>query len=353
MNKTLKPLVIILSLLLILIFILWGLGGALVPLIFSFSLAYLVFPIVKKLETKGIHRNYSVPGLFSALIILLILISALVLPAVIKDGQTFLKDLPINSVKAVHKIENFLQNFGHPVGLSQDSIQEYLEEHISEVSSGFLKILSQSIKSSFTGISKWLIAILNLFLIPLFFFYVINDYEKLANELKSFIPQSIIPKLKHYLALTNKVLSGYIRGQLMVALALAILYAIGLTVVGLKFGFLIGILSGLISIIPYAGFTIGFLSAIIVALANYTGMSQIIGIISVFVFVQTLEGMFITPKLVGDKVGLSAFTTMLALIVGGNLLGLIGMVIAIPITAIIKSIVGELKEQYQQLEFFK
>ena len=171
--------------------------------------------------------------------------------------------------------------------------------------------------------------------------------------MKSFVPKSFLPKLTHYLNLGNVVLSGYIRGQLMVALALSVLYATGLSMVGLKFGVLIGLLSGLISIIPYAGFSIGFVTAIVMGLAHYSGMGQIAGIITVFVVVQALEGILITPKLVGDKVGLSAFATILVLIIGGNLFGLMGMLMAIPFAAIIKSILKELKREYQQLDFYQ
>ena len=114
---------------------------------------------------------------------------------------------------------------------------------------------------------------------------------------------------------------------------------------------LIGIISGLISVIPYAGFSLGFLAAIVTGLAHNTGYWPIIGIVIVFVIVQTLESFLITPKLVGNKVGLSSFATMLALIVGGNLLGLMGMLIAIPTAAIMKSVVVELKEEFHQLDW--
>jgi len=181
----------------------------------------------------------------------------------------------------------------------------------------------------------------------------VNDFEKIANGLKSFVPPAYLPKLKHYAKLSNTVLSGYIRGQLMVALILGVLYAIGLSLVGLKFGLLIGLLAGLISIIPYAGFTIGFATALFVGLANFTGWGPIVGIAAVFTAVQALESTVITPNLVGDKVGLSAFATMLALIIGGNLFGLVGMIIAIPLAAIAKAILSELKEEYKKLEFYK
>lgn len=340
---------IVFSLFFIIFIGLWGLGDTLVPLIFSFTLAYLLYPIIIKLEAKGLRRVHTVPGLFALIVLLMILVISLVLPGLIKDGHTFLNELPVNSSRAINKIEVFSNRFGFQLDLSKDSLGEYLREHVSEISGGMLKSLTQAIKSSFTGVAKFLIAILKLFLIPLFFFYIINDYEKLSGEFKSFIPKSFAPKFAHYLSLSNVVLSGYIRGQLMVALALSGLYAVGLTLVGLKFGALIGLISGLISIIPYAGFTIGFVTAIIVGLSNYTELSQIFGIIAVFVVVQALEGMIITPKLVGNKLGLSTFATILVLIIGGNLFGLFGMLVAIPVAAVLKSIVAELKQEYLSL----
>ena len=348
-----KPAVVVISLLLILFIGLWGLGSALSPLILSFGLAYLVYPLVQKLEEKGVGRNYSVPALFAVIVLFSLIVIALILPGLISDGRSFLRELPNNSAIALHKVETVATEMGYQIDLSRDSIVAYMKEHVSGLSAGVLKNISSGIQSSFTGVSNWLIGILNLFLIPLFFFYVINDYEKLSDEVKSFIPLSARPKLAQYFSLSNTVLSGYIRGQLMVALALGVLYAVGLSVVGLKFGFLIGILSGFISIIPYAGFSIGFLAALVVAIANYTGVGQIIGIVLVFVTVQALEGIVITPKLVGDKVGLSAFATMLVLIIGGNLFGLVGMLAAIPVAAIVKSILSELKTEYQQLDFYK
>jgi predicted PurR-regulated permease PerM len=135
-----------------------------------------------------------------------------------------------------------------------------------------------------------------------------------------------------------------------VAGILSLLYAIGLTLIGLKFGFLIGLLSGFLSIIPYAGFTIGFTVSLLIGAANYEQLSSLFGVVAVFSVVQSLEGTLITPKLVGNKVGLSSLTTMLALIIGGNLLGIIGMLIAIPIAAILKNITLELKTEFLKLK---
>lgn len=344
-----KPALIVVSLLGIFLLILFGLGDALHPLLLSFGLVYLLFPIVKKLENKGISRNIAVSVVFGLVVLMTLTSLALVVPGLVRDIQSFLKELPQISTKAIQKIELLAEKIGLSLDLSRDAIGLYIKEHASLVSGGFVKSLSNGLKISFIGASRWLVMILNLFLVPLFFFYVLNDYEKLSSEIKSFIPKTVLPKLSHYMDLSNTVLSGYVRGQLIVALLLSVLYALGLALVGLKFGILIGLLSGLLSIIPYAGFFIGFITAIIVSLANFVGLDQIFGIVVVFAIVQGLEGFVITPKLVGDKVGLSAFATMLALIIAGNLFGFVGMLIAIPAAAIMKSIISELKIEYQKI----
>jgi predicted PurR-regulated permease PerM len=161
------------------------------------------------------------------------------------------------------------------------------------------------------------------------------------------------PRLNHYLTLSNRVLSGYIRGQLIVAFILGMLYSAGLMIVGLRFGLLIGIVTGFISIIPYAGFTLGFVAALMVAITHASGWGVIFGVIAVFLTVQALEGTVITPKFVGNQVGLSSLATLLALIVGGNVFGLTGIILAIPTAAVLKSILWDLKDEYQKLDIYQ
>lgn len=344
---------IIVSLLAIALLALWGLGDALTPLLISFLLAYLLFPLIQFLEKKGISRQLAVSGVFLSSLIFLGLVVALILPGLINDSKVLMNELPKSSAHAFQKVENFAQGLGLDLKISKDTLAGYIKEHLSELSGNIIKGLTDGIQSSFSSAVSWILAILNFFLIPLFFFYVIHDYEKIVEGLQSFIPLKARPKLSRYLALCNQVLSGYVRGQLLVALSLGVLYALGLSIVGLRFGVLIGLFSGLISIIPYAGFTLGFLTAITIALANDAGIAPLLGVCAVYIVVQALEGTLITPKLVGNKVGLSSLATMLALIIGGNVMGLMGMLLAIPIAAIIKTLIHDLKSEYVELDFYK
>jgi predicted PurR-regulated permease PerM len=330
----------------------WGLGNALTPLLISFGLAYLIFPLVKKMETKGIRRNHAVLSVFSLFSIILIAGLVLVVPRIVSDAGDFANELPEITSRAIDKVDKVASKLGYELDLSKEGLLKLVDTYSSSLSANVAKNVAEGVGQVFSGVAGWLISILNLFLVPLFFFYVINDFEKISTEIGSYIPKSARPRLSRYLTLSNTVLSGYIRGQLMVALILGCLYAIGLSFLGLKFGAVVGLVTGLVSIIPYAGFTLGFLTAVLIALANFSGFELIIGIVILFTAVQILESIFITPKLVGDKVGLSSLATMLGLIIGGNLLGVTGMLMAIPVAAITKLIFVDLKKEYQQLDFY-
>jgi predicted PurR-regulated permease PerM len=353
MKKPFKSILIPTTFILLLILALIGLGDTLVPLLFSFMVSYLLFPLVIRLESRGIKRKFAVPSVILALTTVMLVAIILIIPGLVSDARDFIVELPDTSSKFLHKIEVFAESKGYNIDLSKDSIAAFLRANVEGFSGGLLKGLTQGLKTSFQGILSWLIGLLNLFLIPLFIFYLINDYEKISQRISTFVPKSAKKKLDQYLNITNEVLSGYIRGQLVVALFLGFLYSLGLYLVGLRFGILIGILSGLISIIPYAGFVLGFFTAIVIALTNYTGINLVLGVSAVYLFVQFLESFIITPKLVGNRVGLGSLSTMLALIIGGNLFGFVGMLIGIPIAAILKVVLKDLKNEYQKLDFYQ
>jgi predicted PurR-regulated permease PerM len=330
-----------------------GLGSALTPLLVAFGFAYLLFPVIKKVEDWGIKRHYSVPAVFLGWTLLVILTMIAVVPGLIRDFQDLLQELPQSATTVIERIESFASDYGFSLTINKTSLNQFILDHTSEISTTLLKGLSSAFDGLFTNALRWLLSVLNIFLIPLFFFYLINDFEKITAGVQSLIPPRFQEKVRNFLEVTNTILSGYIRGQILVACILGLLYGVGLTIAGLKFGFLVGVMSGLLSIIPYAGFTIGFVTSVIIGLANYDGVGGFLSILLVFGIVQSLEGTVITPRLVGNKVGLSALTTMLALIIGGNLFGLIGMLIAIPTAAVLKLVLLEVIKEYHALEFLQ
>ena len=348
-----KGLLVVVALLAIAWFILKGLGSALSPLLFAFCLAYLLFPIILRIEKLGIKRYITVSLFFVVFILLSTTFFALLIPNLITETSDFLQELPQTATALIDRIKSLASDYGYELTINSESVKKFVIEHTAEISGPLAKGLSAIVKIIFPNALRWLLGLLNLFLIPLFFFYLINDYEKIIQHLQSYVPPSWRPRITHYIEMSNDVLKGYIRGQLIVAGILSMLYGFGLLLVGVRFGFLIGFISGWLSLIPYAGFTIGLLTSLGVALAHQAGLATFIGIGIVFGLTQTLEGTIITPRLVGNKVGLSALTTMLCLIAGGNLAGVLGMLVAIPCTAVLKNMIVELSKEYRKLEIYK
>ena len=343
-------LIILASMALLIALFFVGLGDAKTQLIFSFILAYFTQPLFVKLEKWGMPRPITVFVFFFLLLLVGVILSVLILPGLFNELLDLVKAFPIYLETFLQKVDQFFAAKDVNLNIDKEkltlSLQEGMKEHSNEIFNYVLK----SVSSAFSSVTNFILSILNLFLFPVFFFYLICDYEKVSSSLYELIPGSLQQKYSRYLELSNSVLSGFFRGQISVALLLGILYAIGLKIVGLKSGVVIGLIAGLISIIPYAGLFIGLSAAVIVSVANGGGLPQLIGIAVVFIIVQALEGFVITPKLVGGKVGLNPFETILALIIWGNLLGFPWILVGIPFSAIIKTLSVELFKEYKALD---
>jgi predicted PurR-regulated permease PerM len=313
-------------------------------------LAYILFPLIRKLEKKGIHRNIATIFISFIFILIISAITYFVVPKLYQDAKAFIKELPTYTLALLEKTEVIFQKFDIALDLSKDNIEEIISTNITTISGSILQKMTTGLEGFFSSLINIMLFILNIFLVPLFFYYVVNDYEKIIKNIKELVPDVFEPKVQKYISLTDKVLSDFVRGQLLVAICLGTIYAIGLTIIGLKFGLLIGFISGVLCLIPYVGAILGFFIAAIVGFTTNLDINHIFQITCLYGVTQALEGNVITPKLVGNKVGLSAFVSVLALIIGGNLFGFIGMIFAIPIAAIVKSIFKELKSEYLDFE---
>ncbi|OPZ64342.1 MAG: AI-2 transport protein TqsA [Candidatus Aerophobetes bacterium ADurb.Bin490] len=346
MSKKTKLKIILGAFAVIALIITIGLGYALKPLLIAFGLSYLVFPLIIKLEKRGLNRVVSVTLIFLLMTGALVFSVMAVMPKMVEDTSSFFRELPENSVKALRMAETIAQNAGIELNLSEHGIDGLIKQQAAQLSADAVSKITGTVSGFFSSVIKWLLAILNVLLIPLFFFFMIIDYEKMKEEIKSYIPVKYLPLAQDYMGRINRILSGYIRGKLVVAFILGLLYGLGLYFIGLKFGFVIGFAAGVLSIIPYVGSLIGFVAAVVMALAYYQGIGLLIGIGVVFTVAQLLESYIITPRLVGESVGLNAFITILAIIIGGNLMGVMGILIAIPVAAILKEILVDLRKEY-------
>jgi len=187
-----------------------------------------------------------------------------------------------------------------------------------------------------------------LVLVPIFTFYFLPKFPSILAGAQELIPRRYLAWVQQTGKEIDKVLAAWIRGQLMVIGILAVLYAVGLSIAGVKMAVLIGLLTGCLAFIPYVGVIVGVVLALGVSLLEYSGPGQIIGVVAVFAVVQALEGLVITPRVVGEKVGLGPVGVLLALMIGGQLFGFVGILLAVPAAAslviVIKKAIGTYKE---------
>ena len=317
--------------------VLYGLGSSLVPLLLAGIAALLCDPYIQWLKTKGIRKPYSTLLIIIGVFFPIIILNIIFWPIMLREVAEFLSVLPENMTKLLDQIEAWAVKVGVSLDYDRRDVLELVEVHVSKLSVSILKTITAGLKQSAGNLTQILLSVLNVFLIPIFFFYLVSEKNYWFALIKALIPREHYAYVLDTLKTSNVILKSYLQGQVLVCSILALIYSIGLLAVGLKFGILIGIITGSLTFIPYVGFSVGLALGLLVALSMGDGVSFIALVFVVFMFGQLLETFVITPKFVGKNVGLTALESILVLIIFGNLFGFVGMLVAIPTGAIIKS----------------
>ncbi len=339
--------VYVLAPILFIYFIINALGNAAFPLIMSFILAFLSFPLVIRMEKKGIPRKRATVFNFSIIFIILILGLYLILPKIYQEASLFIKDFPEHIKIVATKIEDFLMAKGIEAPMDKAQLIEHVRKLTAKLEMQTIGKFSEILAHSFSGIVEFFAGIINLFLFPIFFYYIIVNYEKLSGNVKGLVPPRLKGSFSSYFTQINNIFEGFFRGQFAICFIQAIYYGLGLHFAGLKHGLIIGMVTGLLCFIPLVGFSMGVIIALIVEFSNFTGWGTMIGMVVVFTIGQTVESLFLTPKLVGGKVGLRPLSALISLLVGGSVGGLLGMFLAIPAGAIVVLTIKKLVISYK------
>jgi predicted PurR-regulated permease PerM len=259
----------------------------------------------------------------------------------LRELKEFLAVLPQNMDIVLGQLESLAIKIGVKFDYDRNDIMTLIRTHSEELSLGIARWLTDALKSSAGNVTQVLLMILNLFLIPIFFFYLVSENTYWRAAFKKLVPAEHHTRLSQVLEKSISILKSYLQGQVLACAILALLYGLGLQLAGLKFGILIGIITGSLSFIPYVGFSIGMGLGLVVAFSMGQGFGFVALILAIFMIVQSMESFYITPKLVGKNVGLTALESILILIIFGNLFGFAGMLIAIPSGAVIKTLIAE------------
>ncbi len=325
----------------------------LVPMLISIALAYLLAPVVRWFERRGWSRSSSTLLGITAASLLVVLVLIFVIPSVWNQLN---------------------KSYGQAQALLQDNARmEQLLTRINQINPQLSKIVKEQIEKSGGNIDvgkilgwvgKWLqtglfklvdltASILDLLLIPFFIYYLLADYRSMRDRIDRLIPPRFRSVSTDLMAQINEVLSSYVRNQLLIAVAMGAMYSAGFMILRVPLGFTIGMLSGLLNFVPYLGTLIGFgLSLLFVALDG-AGIGRIAGVLIVFAIVQSVEGYYLTPKLLGSRLNLHPMWVLVGLVIGGNLFGLLGIILAVPVIAVAKVVLGVLEEIYQESNFYR
>ncbi|HZY55825.1 MAG TPA: AI-2E family transporter [Reyranella sp.] len=333
--------------------LLWLLNDILLPFVVGGVVAYFFDPLVVRLQRAGLSRTWAT----TVVTIIAVLIAAGVLTAILPPLLSQLEELitsaPTFVVKAAQGLQPMIEPIRERMGLPPLSLQD-LQEVVTQRAGQMLSFVG-----SFAGrVAQGGVAIINLlgllFLTPVVTFYLLRDWPKVVASIDRALPLDHAVTIRTLAHEANAAVAGYLRGQALVCLILGTIYAVGLTIVGLQFGIVIGLIAGLISFIPFVGTLVGAVLSIGMALAQFPpDWMGVAKVAAVFVLGNLLEGNLLSPKLVGDRVGLHPVWIMFALLAGGSLFGFTGVLIAVPVAAVIGVVVRHLMKRYRDSTFYR
>ena len=338
-----------LSLFVIVSVLIYLLAPILMPFISAAILAYIADPLVDKLEKK-MSRLLSVSIVFVTLSLSAMLLLFIILPLFEKQFVVLVEKLPIYIDRTQHYVLPLLkEQFGFDVALLDlNTLKQSLTAYW-KTAGGIAANLLTSISHSGFILIGWIASFLLMLVVT---FYLLRDWDVLVAKLHALIPrkneQTIVTIAKE----SDEVLGAFFRGQMLVMLVLSVIYTLGLMFIGLDTALLIGGLSGMVSFVPYLGFMVGIVVASIAALVQFQELTPLFYIAIVFLSGQMLEGMLLTPWLVGDKIGLHPVAVIFAILAGGQLFGFVGILLALPVAAVIAVVLRHVHTSYTNSELY-
>ena len=325
------------------------LGPILTPFLLGGILAYICNPSVDRLQALGVPRLAAVIAVLALMSGLLVAVGLILLPLIVEEVRSVASRLPQALALIEEKLLPWLAaNFGVHLKLDAASIRDVLGENIDSVQAVFRKIY-ESAKIGGIALIGWIATAV---MAPVVMFYLLLDWQVLTGRIDHMIPRRWHGKVAGLAGAVDRVLSEYLRGQLMVMAILAAYYSIALWIAGIPSALSLGALTGMLIFIPYLGFTTGLILALLVATLQFQGWSPVIAVFIVYGIGQVLEGFLLTPFLVGDRIGLHPLAVIFALMAFGQLFGFFGVLLALPAAAALLVGLRELKAHYLASSFY-
>jgi predicted PurR-regulated permease PerM len=333
-------------------YLLYALRSVLTPLFLAFAIAYMLDPVIDRFETWKIPRPAGIAIVLLGLIGSLATFIALVLPVVASDVATVASELPRKISTLIASADPWLTAHGIKVPHTTTEWMERLGANANSVASSMLApaggILSAVVAGGFSVVGSVVAALI----VPVLSIYLLNDFDRITVAVRGHLPRRYRRVVTEYAQEIDVALSHFLRGQLTVMAIMAVLYGTAYAVLGVRLALPIGLISGTLSFIPYLGSAFALTSGILMSLLGGFNPGQLFGVVVAYTIVQTLEGFVIAPRIMGKTVGVPEMWVLIALFVGGEIFGFLGVLLAVPAAAVIKIFLARAVDIYHESDLY-
>jgi predicted PurR-regulated permease PerM len=332
--------------------VVYWLRDVLTPLFLAFIIAYILDPVVDRLEAWKVPRPLGIAIVLGGTLGAVVVFLALVLPGIVAEVAGVIQELPRQLAALWVRIEPWLEQQGIPIPHSTQEWVERLGAYTSEVASSLLAPAGNVLSSLMGGTLSVIGSVFAALVVLVFGVYLLSAFDRITAEVRELIPWRWRATVTSYAEEINQILSQFVRGQLTVMAILAVLYSGAYALLGVRLAVPIGITAGLLNFIPYVGGAFALAAGVLMSLLDGWHPWQLVGVVLAYTVVQTLEGFVITPRIVGKTVGLSEIWVLVALFVGGEIFGFLGILLALPTAAVAKIFVSRGVQFYRTTELF-
>ena len=324
--------------------LLWLLKGALTPLAAAFVIAYLLDPLIDWFERHHVRRSFAIfllLGLFGAGVLGFLLF---VIPRLVREMSALAERMP-------HYLERFVSEvipqIEQRTGVDLPQTLEGVVAQLRGAELTLLGTLRDVLAGTLATLTGTVSLAVGLLVIPILAYYLLVRFDDLVETMGRWVPPRHRPYVFERVRMIDRLVAGFLRGQVLVAATLGVLYAVGFAVIGIDLAIGVGMLAGVMALVPYLGNVVALGSAAILCILKFGIDGHLLAVIGWYVVVQNLEGFVLTPRIVGSSVGLHPAAVIVALLIGGDLFGFLGLLIAVPVAAVVKVFVGEAMVAYR------
>lgn len=328
----------------------WLLAPVLMPFLVGAVLAYVLHPAVEKLVVLRTPRVLAVVVIELAAIVALLALLLLIVPIISKELPLLREQIPVLAERLNKGLAPWLAQYGIHVALDTASIKAFVLKYLDANLEDWLATVLSSAR---IGGSILLALIGNVILVPVVLFYLLMDWPRLVDRVRDMIPPRMRETVEGFLFECDAVLGQYLRGQLLVMLILAAFFSIGLALFGFDLAVPVGVFTGLAMFIPYVGFGIGLVLALLAGLLQFGSWYGVVAVAVVYGIGQVGESLYLTPRLVGERIGMNPLMVIFALLAFGHLFGFVGVLIALPLSAVLVVAVGRLRTVYMESQLYR